>query len=113
MTVTGLIYVKAAIDCISSMIGRIFAHHLVSVMNERVQEAYPAQMSIADLLPTQVTVGMREVDIKRIRWRERSIDKRTHYLGTHRVPVIVGPDNRHYMIDRHHLTLALVCGGHC
>ena len=80
-------------------------------MNEIVQEACPTQMSIADLLPTQVTAGMREVDIKRMRWRERSIDNRTHYLSTHRVPVVVGPGNRHYMIDRHHLTLALYAEG--
>ena len=76
-------------------------------MNGIVQEAHPAQMAIADLLPTQVTVGMREVDIKRMRWRDRGIDNRTHYLGSHRVPVVVGPGNRHYLIDRHHLTMAL------
>ena len=80
-------------------------------MNEIVQEAYPAQILIADLVPTQATVGMREVDIKRVRLRERSIDNRAHYLSTHRVPVVVGCDNRHYMIDRHHLTLALYAEG--
>ena len=77
------------------------------VMNEIVQETHPAQIAIADLLPTQVTVGMREVDIKRMRWRERGIDDLTHYLSSHRVPVVVGPDNRYYMIDRHHLAAAL------
>ena len=76
-------------------------------MNEIVQEAHPTKVAIADLLPTQVTVGMREVDIKRMRWRDRGIDSRTHYLGSHRVPVVVGPGNRHYLIDRHHLTMAL------
>jgi len=76
-------------------------------MSEIVQETHPSQMAIADLLPTQVTVGMREVSIKRVRWRERGIDSRTHYLTSHRVPVVVGPDNRHYMVDRHHLTMAL------
>jgi hypothetical protein len=71
------------------------------------QEAYPGQVPIADLRPTQVTVGMREVDIRRLRWRDRGIDNRKHYLSAHRVPIVVGPDNRHYMIDRHHLTMAL------
>ena len=80
-------------------------------MDEIVREACPAKMSIADLLPTQVTAGMREVDIKRMRWRERSIANRSNYLGTHRVPVVIGPGNRHYMIDRHHLTLALYAEG--
>jgi len=81
----------------------------LSVMNEI--EAYPAQMSIADLLPTQVTVGMREVELKRMRWRERNIDNRRRYLSTHPVPVVVGPDNRRYMIDCHHLTFALYSEG--
>ena len=80
-------------------------------MTAVVQATYPPQKSIVDLLPTQLTVGMREVDIKRMRWRERSLDNRSRYLSTHRVPVIVGPDNRHYTIDRHHLTTALHAEG--
>jgi hypothetical protein len=66
-----------------------------------------AQIAIADLLPTQMTVGMQEVEIKRMRWRERGSDSRTQYLRNHRVPVVVGHDHRPYMIDRHHLILAL------
>jgi hypothetical protein len=76
-------------------------------MDEVVPEAHHEQIAIADLLPTQMTVGIREVDMKRMRWRERSINSAVRYLSTHRVPVVVGPDNRHYMIDRHHLTMAL------
>jgi hypothetical protein len=62
---------------------------------------------ISDLFPTQMTVGMREVEIKRRQWREKPNDKAANYLNTHRIPVILGPDARHYIIDRHHLTLAL------
>ena len=62
---------------------------------------------IADLIPTQVTVGMREVDVRRRRWREKHGHDVAHYLNKHRIPVILGPDARHYLIDRHHLTLAL------
>jgi hypothetical protein len=61
----------------------------------------------ADLLPTQVTVGMREVEFKRWRWRENNSGRAGDYLNTHRIPVVLGPDVRHYIIDRHHLTLAL------
>jgi len=64
-------------------------------------------VQITDLVPTQVTVGMREVVLKRRRWRERNSLEATKYLNTHRFPVILGPDARHYLIDRHHLTLAL------
>lgn len=62
---------------------------------------------IADLVPTQVTVGMREVDVKRWRWREKHSHVAVNYLNKHRLPVILGPNARHYLIDRHHLTLAL------
>jgi hypothetical protein len=68
-----------------------------------------AVVEIADLRPTQVTVGMREVRVKGKRWREKHRDKAANYLNTHPIPVILGPDMRHYIIDRHHLTLAL-CG---
>ena len=62
---------------------------------------------MADLVPTQVTVGMREVELKRRRWREKHSHEAANYLNKHRFPVILGPDARHYLIDRHHLTLAL------
>ena len=50
---------------------------------------------------------MREVAFKRRRWRERHSQEATSCLNTHRFPVILGPDARHYLIDGHHLTLAL------
>ena len=65
---------------------------------------------IADLHPTQITVGMREVDAKRKRWRARSGKsgkKSAEFLGKHMIPVILGPKQRHYVIDHHHLALAL------
>jgi hypothetical protein len=72
-----------------------------------VHDAYSVQIAIADLLPTQVTVGMREVDIRRIRWRGKNAIDCSAYLASHRVPVVLGPNKRYYMIDRHHLTMAL------
>src|SRR5690242_7487983 len=71
------------------------------------QIANTRQIPIDELFPTQITVGMREVNDRRMRWREKSPDKAAHYLSTHQVPVILGPGGRHYMIDRHHLTRAL------
>ncbi len=76
-------------------------------MNEAAQEVHSTQLSIVDLWPTQVTVGLREVDVRRMRWQEKNLDHRAQYLSTHRVPVVIGPGNRYYMIDRHHLTMAL------
>ncbi|TNC14136.1 chromosome partitioning protein ParB [Methylobacterium terricola] len=63
---------------------------------------------IAELRPTQMTVGYREVEAKRKRWREIGDDKeREAFLGSHMIPVLLGPKNRRYVIDHHHLALAL------
>ena len=63
---------------------------------------------ILSLRPTQMTVGMREVKEKRKRWREhKSKKKQAELLGTHMIPVVLGPDKRYYVVDHHHLARAL------
>jgi hypothetical protein len=64
-------------------------------------------VSIMSLRPTQMTVGMREVKEKRARWREHGKKKQAELLGRHMIPVVHGPDDRHYVIDHHHLARAL------
>jgi len=64
-------------------------------------------VAIADLRPTQITVGMREVQAKRRKWREKKGKKGAEFLGKHMIPVILGPKHRHYVIDHHHLARAL------
>jgi hypothetical protein len=63
---------------------------------------------ILSLRPTQMTVGMREVKEKRKRWREhKSKKKQAELLGKHMIPVVLGPDSNYYVVDHHHLSLAL------
>jgi hypothetical protein len=63
---------------------------------------------ILSLRPTQMTVGMREVKEKRKRWRDhKSKKKRAELLGTHMIPVVLGPDQHYYVVDHHHLARAL------
>jgi hypothetical protein len=64
-------------------------------------------VEIRDLRPTQMTVGMREVEDKRRRWREHPDGTKAEFLGQHLIPVILGPKARYYIIDHHHLVLAL------
>lgn len=64
-------------------------------------------VAIKDLRPTQMTVGMREVQAKRQRWREKNDQQVEKYLSRHMMPVIRGPKDRYYIIDHHHLTRAL------
>jgi len=72
-----------------------------------IREPLLTTVAIADLRPTQITVGMREVMAKRKRWRETGTTKGRKFLGKHMIPVILGPKRRHYVIDHHHLALAL------
>ena len=72
-----------------------------------VREPILSTMKIADLRPTQITVGMREVEAKRKRWRETGGKKGAKFLGKHMIPVVLGPKDRHYVVDHHHLARAL------
>jgi len=72
-----------------------------------VREPVLTTVAIDDLRPTQITVGMREVLAKRKHWRETGAKKGGKFLGKHMIPVILGPKQRHYVIDHHHLARAL------
>jgi hypothetical protein len=75
-----------------------------------VREPLLITVAIVDLRPTQITVGMREVLAKRKSWRETATKtKKTGelFLGRHLIPVILGPKDRHYVVDHHHLSRAL------
>lgn len=72
-----------------------------------VREPTLKPVRIEDLRPTQITVGMREVEAKRKSWREKVPKKELKFLEDHMMPVILGPKGRHYIIDHHHLARAL------
>jgi hypothetical protein len=72
-----------------------------------VREPVLNPIAIKKLRPTQITVGMREVDEKRRHWRKLPDKQKTAFLGNHMVPVIHGPKDHHYIIDHHHLARAL------
>jgi hypothetical protein len=62
---------------------------------------------ISNLRPTQMTVGLGEVEQRRNHLRRQQGKKAARYLGKHMIPVILGPDGHHYLIDNHHLARAL------
>ena len=72
-----------------------------------VREPVLHPIPISSLRPTQMTVGMREVEEKRKRWREQRGKKKNEFLGKHMVPAILGPKDRYYIVDHHHLARAL------
>lgn len=67
------------------------------------------RVPIRTLRPTQASVGMRSVSakVRRIDYHLKSRRKFDRYLERRAIPVVLGPDNDFYMIDRHHLGLAL------
>jgi hypothetical protein len=50
---------------------------------------------------------MREVEIKRKSWRHHPDRKKPDFLGRHLIPVVWGPKEQYYVVDHHHLALAL------
>jgi hypothetical protein len=72
-----------------------------------VREPILHPVPIDELRPTQITVGLREVVARRKAWRTKEDKKAGEYLGHHMIPVILGPKDRHYVIDHHHLARAL------
>jgi len=81
-------------------------------MAANTREPILQPIPILSLRPTQMTVGMIEVREKRKRlrayWKEhKSAKKQGEFLGHHMIPVVLGPDKRHYVVDHHHLARAL------
>ncbi len=63
---------------------------------------------IKALRPTQMTVGMAEVRRKSEHWRALDAKERGAFLARHWFPAVCGPKGHYYIIDHHHLGLALV-----
>ncbi|HEX7852230.1 MAG TPA: ParB-like protein [Sphingobium sp.] len=65
-------------------------------------------ISLEALRPTQMTIGYREVEIKRHEWHDASEKARTKLLRSHVVPAVIGPKGDYYIVDHHHFTRALL-----
>jgi len=65
----------------------------------------PAEIS--KLKPTQMTAGFAEVARKRAEWAQLNKKARHALLTSHWFPAVLGPGERFYIVDHHHLGLAL------
>jgi hypothetical protein len=70
-------------------------------------QQHMSQVALAALHPTQITVGKAEVAAKRAQWATLKRKEREHTLATHWFPAVRGPGGRHFIVDHHHLGLAL------
>ena len=73
-----------------------------------MSEPLPIGVPVVDLRPTQMTVGFREVEIKRRQWREADEEARAKLLRRHVVPAVIGPKTQYFIVDHHHFTRALL-----
>jgi len=64
-------------------------------------------IAIKALRPTQMTLGLREVERKRDAWRARAMKDGGEFLGSHMIPAVTGPGETTWLIDNHHLLRAL------
>ena len=62
---------------------------------------------LADLMPTQGAIGYVEVDQKRAEWQLLSKKLRQALIAQHWFPSVLGPEGRYYIVDHHHLGMAL------
>jgi hypothetical protein len=66
------------------------------------------RVEVANLRPTQMTVGQREVARKRETWHEQRKKLGEKYIEHHMIPAVLGPKKRFYIVDHHHLARALI-----
>ncbi|MDP9901340.1 ParB-like protein [Variovorax ginsengisoli] len=64
-------------------------------------------VALSDLHPTQITVGAAEVAVKRAQWAGLRRKAREHTLAAHCFPAVKGPGGRYFIVDHHHLGMAL------
>jgi hypothetical protein len=60
------------------------------------------------LRPTQMTVGYDEVALKRKKLSALTIEGKRRFVSEHPFPAVLGPGERHYITDGHHLGRALL-----
>jgi hypothetical protein len=66
------------------------------------------RMRLADLRPTQITVGLRKVAQKRREFEGLSARDRQAYVTSLLFPAVKGPKQQYYIIDHHHEAVALL-----
>ena len=72
------------------------------------QRPHRVEAALSKLRPTQLTAGFAEVVEKRAAWKTLDKKARRALLESHVFPAVQGPGGRYYMVDHHHLGLALI-----
>src|ERR1700683_778760 len=63
--------------------------------------------SIADMRPTQLTLGLSEVEERAAKIGAMTPSEREAHLERKAIPHVLGPGKKIYIVDHHHLARAL------
>ncbi|NOT85076.1 MAG: chromosome partitioning protein ParB [Methylococcaceae bacterium] len=66
------------------------------------------KVELIALRPTQMTVGFTEVQAKKATWEHLKHQEKKDFLDDHWFPGVLGPKEHYYIIDHHHLGMALL-----
>ena len=70
-----------------------------------------ARARLTRLRPTQLSIGYAEVELKAWQWARLGKRQRVIELEQHVFPAVLGPSKAYYIIDHHHLGIALLQEG--
>jgi hypothetical protein len=70
-----------------------------------------ARALLKQLRPTQLSVGYAEVELKAQQWARLGKKERKSQLEHHVFPAVLGPGKNYYIVDHHHLGIALLDEG--
>jgi hypothetical protein len=70
-----------------------------------------ARVQLNRLRPTQLSVGYAEVELKAREWARLEKKARKVQLENHVFPAVLGPGKDYYIVDHHHLGIALLDEG--
>lgn len=74
-------------------------------------EPVPPRVRVAALRPTQFVVGKEEISRRSERIEKLSRKQLDKFLSRRKVSVVLGPNGGHWLVDGHHLALALIRAG--
>jgi len=66
------------------------------------------KVRLSRLRPTQFTVGYTEVGLKAQEWAQLPKKRRRLELEQHVFPAVLGPQREYFIVDHHHLGIALI-----
>jgi hypothetical protein len=81
------------------------------MMMQTVRAPLSHPVEIAELRPTQVTIGLREAKTRAGHLKALAAQDSDKLVRKHVIPVVKGPKDKYYVIDHHHLCRAMLLAG--